>query len=161
MLLIPRLLILLFLLLFGVYLSLFWLVWHLQPEPVHWLEVYAFVTGGLCFIGSLLLIPYGFSLMYGIVPYLDPIVDPSTHRHLRRHGDYQCYRVHRMLFYSASAGSRLFNRRLMPGYDFRQLPRNIRVLLMVEFYGVSSTMFGMVISLGALKLLEMFGYAYS
>lgn len=140
---------------YGTYL---WFIRSLLLESDHWLVSVGMALWGLFMIGGMVKVVYELFMMYRIIPKLDPIVDPSLHEHIQRNGDNLFHRIHRAIFYSSSASWECINRRLMPQYDFSQLPQRKRILLIAEFYSLWTLVFSMLLGVGAFKLAQVLGH---
>ena len=135
----------------------FWVI-SLFPDG-HLLYLSAMIVGGFLFSGFAWM-GYSGYLMYRVLFKIDPIVDPDAHDFISRYGDSHPYRLHRLLKYSMSAASRWANGRIHDHFNFRKLPRNLKIPLQLHFYWLL-LFFGAGLSASAaFELMDYLGLPY-
>jgi hypothetical protein len=97
-------------------------------------------------------------LMYRVVPKIDALVDPDTCNFIRRTGDYQAYRIHRLTAYTLSIESARYHRRATPHLDFSGLGREFTIPLRVHSWWMSIALGSAVAGWAAFEIAEYLGY---
>ncbi|MEX0729452.1 MAG: hypothetical protein WED00_13700 [Aquisalimonadaceae bacterium] len=117
------------------------------------IELFAALGAMACVVMIYAWLFYCVYIMYRILHHVDAIVDPIGHEITQHWGDMLVFRIHRLIIYGGSAAWPWFNRRTFPSYDFRKLPRPLRIRLALQFYGMVTPLFLLAAGYSAMKLV--------
>lgn len=132
-----------------------WLIRLFWNEPL--LVQFAELAVVNAILISLFWLAYSAYAMFWLVPKTDAIVNPELRERLQLHGDFTFFRMHRLIFYGTSSACRWCNGRLHPEFNFRRLPKELRIPLAVHFHATWIGVLLAALGAAAFKVAELWG----
>jgi hypothetical protein len=108
---------------------------------------------------GMLIVPFTVYLNYTLLDRVEAIVDPIMHEGRKRYAQERLITGSmRIIEFGVAAAVPWANRRNFPDFDFRALPRELRLPLVVQFYGLMIS--GSVVTIGWIleRIAERMGW---